>query len=28
VENIHGASHDIWRFNSDDSYQEEAQEIK
>ena len=28
VENIHGASHDIWRFNSDDSYQEEAQETK
>src|SRR5437867_5578923 len=28
VENIYGASHDIWRINSDQSYQEEAVEEK
>jgi protoporphyrinogen oxidase len=28
VENIFGATHDIWRFNSDQSYQEESVEEK
>ena len=28
VENIFGARHDIWRFNSDQSYQEESVEEK